>query len=387
MAVETVAIVGAGMAGLTAALAFARHGITCDIFEQAPSLQEVGAGLQLSPNASRVLSKLGILSDLEPLWTEPDEVQLVSGRSLHRLAYVPSGRFARERWGSPYGVLHRATLQDALLHAVNANPLCTLRLGSKIGSAVRDELAEISGRHHDLIVAADGVWSGIRSAIPKNPEAVFSNSVAWRFMVSKSAAPSWLKPNAVSAFLGPSAHIVAYPLKEKDSFNIVAIASGGNTGNCWNTEASAAQKDLLLRHFKGWHPSIAETLAASDKPTFWPLYQVTPGRWHNGRDLVLIGDAAHAMLPFAAQGAAMAIEDAFILANRVAALPSLTQALSAYETERAGRVAKVRARGEFNRFAYHARGPLKLGRNFVLSMRPPQSLAADLDWLYGFDAE
>jgi salicylate hydroxylase len=387
MAVETVAIVGAGMAGLTAALAFARHGMTCDIFEQAPSLEEVGAGLQLSPNASRVLSKLGILDDLEALWTEPDEVQLASGRSLHRLAYVPSGRFARERWGSPYGVLHRTTLQGALLAAVNANPLCTLRLGVKVGSSARDELAEIATRRHDLIVAADGVWSDLRSEIPKSPEPSFSNSVAWRFTVPKSSAPAWLKPNAVSAFLGPSAHIVAYPLKEKDSFNIVAIASGINPGHRWNTEASSAQKDLLLRHFRGWHPGISETLAASDRPTFWPLYQVSPGRWHNGRDLVLIGDAAHAMLPFAAQGAAMAIEDAFILADRVAALPSLAQALSAFESERASRVAKVRARGEFNRFAYHARGPLKLGRNFVLSMRPPQSLAADLDWLYGFDAE
>jgi salicylate hydroxylase len=270
---------------------------------------------------------------------------------------------------------------------VNANPLCTLRLGVKVGSSARDELAEIATRRHDLIVAADGVWSDLRSEIPKSPEPSFSNSVAWRFTVPKSSAPAWLKPNAVSAFLGPSAHIVAYPLKEKDSFNIVAIASGINPGHRWNTEASSAQKDLLLRHFRGWHPGISETLAASDRPTFWPLYQVSPGRWHNGRDLVLIGDAAHAMLPFAAQGAAMAIEDAFILADRVAALPSLAQALSAFESERASRVAKVRARGEFNRFAYHARGPLKLGRNFVLSMRPPQSLAADLDWLYGFDAE
>ncbi len=119
MSIERVAIIGAGMAGLTAALAFARHGITCDIFEEAAALIEVGAGLQVSPNASRVLSELGVLPALEAVWTEPERIALVSGTSLRPLAHVPAGRFARERWGSPYGVLHRATLQRPCLRPSN----------------------------------------------------------------------------------------------------------------------------------------------------------------------------------------------------------------------------------------------------------------------------
>jgi salicylate hydroxylase len=387
MAIDRVAVIGAGIAGLTAALSFARHGIASDIFEEAAELIEVGAGLQISPNASYVLSELGILGDLEATWTEPDEIRLMSGRSLRPLAQVPAGPFARERWHHPYGVLHRATLQRVLVNAVRANPLCRIWLNTAVRGTVRDKIHSLTGARHALIVGADGVWSGLRAAVPESPTPVFSGNIAWRFVVQAKDAPDWLRKDAVSAFLGPSAHMVSYPLKEKNSFNLVAIASGISPGETWNAEADPTQKRLLLQQFKGWSPDIEALLAKAQQPSFWPLYQVTPGRWHNGHDMVLIGDAAHAMMPFAAQGAAMAIEDAFTLANRVAAFSSLQQALSAFETERAARIAKVRARGAFNRFAYHARGPFRLGRDMVLSLRPPQSLAADLDWLYGFRAD
>ncbi|TDK38757.1 salicylate hydroxylase [Rhizobium deserti] len=380
MTLEKVAIIGAGIAGLTAALSFARHGIASDIFEEASTLLEVGAGLQISPNASRILSALGVLPALEAVWTEPDQIALTSGTTLKLIASVPSGHFARERWGAPYGVLHRATLQKVLVAAVEQNPLCRLHLGSP----VRGNAYAASGLAYGLVVGADGVWSNMRACIASAPTPHFSGNVAWRFTLPQSAAPSWLSPGQVTAFLGPSTHLVAYPLNDVGSINVVAIASGVSPGETWDAKASQVQRHALLERFHRWDRRIVSVLEGAEQPTFWPLYSLDSGRWQSGGNTVLIGDAAHAMMPFAAQGAAMAIEDAFVLAAKVAGPLPLAEALSSFETERKVRIARVRARGAFNRFAYHARGPVRLGRDLVLSMRPPQSLAADLDWLYGY---
>ncbi|MFN7025539.1 MAG: FAD-dependent monooxygenase [Pseudorhizobium sp.] len=379
MPTDRIAIIGAGIAGLTAALAFARKGVPCDILEQAPTLTEVGAGLQISPNASQILGSLGILDQIEGVWCEPRQINLISGTSLRPISHVPAGNFARDRWGSPYGVLHRATLQATLLGAVEAHPLCKLKLGRPVSTT-----DAIPAEDYRLLVGADGVWSQMRHRVPKGPEPRFSGNVAWRFTISDSKSPHFLSPEAVSAFLGPSAHLVCYPLKEAAAYNLVAIASGISPGKTWDAKATEAQRELLLSRLTRWDQSITSLLANASAPTFWPLYEMVPGRWHNGRDTVLIGDAAHAMMPFAAQGAAMAIEDAFLLASHVASNTSLPHALDAFETERLPRINRVRARGTFNRFAYHARGPIRLGRDVVLSLRPPQSLAADLDWLYGY---
>ncbi len=370
------------MAGLTAALALARKGISSDIIEQAPQLGEVGAGLQLSPNATRVLASLGVLSDLEQHWLEPNAISLVSGRDLRHLASVPAGNFARKRWGYPYGVLHRSTLQQALLRAVLNKSLCRLHLGQRVQGIGAEALGSITGRKPDLVIGADGAWSVARDAIQGSPTVSFSGNIAWRFTISQSGAPSFLSRNGVTAYLGAKAHLVSYPLKEIDGFNLVAIAAGTKSDESWAIDADAARRAMLLEQFSGWHLDIRTILAGAEQPTFWPLYEASDGNWHNGRDTVLIGDAAHAMMPFSAQGAAMAIEDAFSLAAHVARAP-LPLALATFSTERKARAARVKARGDFNRFAYHARGPFRIGRDIVLSLRPAEKLAADLDWLYG----
>lgn len=384
MHLDRIAIVGAGMAGLAAALSFSRLGMPCDIFEEANDLVEVGAGLQMSPNASAILRDFGVLEDLEKVWTEPREINLVSGKSLKKLAGVPAGDFARNRWKAPYGVLHRATLQEALLTAVKRNPLCTVRVGTPIRGTLPQAVRDITGTPYPLVIGADGVWSNARASVPDAPQPDFSRNIAWRFTVPLMDAPGWLPRDCVTAFMGPSTHLVAYPLKEKAAFNIVAIASGISPGATWEAQASENQRGMLIKQFGGWHPEIIALLSQPERPTFWPLHEVTSGRWHNGRDVVLIGDAAHAMMPFSAQGAAMAIEDGFVLADEVRKATCLPAALASFESQRVNRAAKVKARGSFNRFAYHARGPFRIGRDIVLSLRPPQSLAADLDWLYGY---
>lgn len=385
MPIKHAAIVGAGVAGLTTALSLARHGITSDIFEQAGALTEVGAGLQISPNAARILRELGLLDALAKLWTEPHAIALASGRSLRQIATVPSGDFARRRWGAPYGALHRATLQRVLLSAVEANPLCRLHLGRPFDAGNPQSLAAISGRQPELIIGADGVWSKVRNLVPDAAKPRFSGNIAWRFMIAMAEAPAALDRNNVTAFLGRASHLVCYPLKEQQVFNIVAIVAGSDGAHDWNAVGSAAQKAALRAGFSGWNGILSRLVETAEGATFWPLYEVGAGRWHNGREAVIIGDAAHAMTPFAAQGAAMAIEDGFELSGLLARLPA-AEALDAFETRRAPRIARLRQRAAFNRFAYHASGPIRLGRDLVLALRPPQNLAADLDWIYGYQA-
>lgn len=377
----SVTIVGAGIAGLTSALALARKGIAVHILEQAPALEDVGAGLQLSPNASRILADLGLLDALSARWSEPDHILLSSGRSLAPLASVPAGAAARRRWGAPYGVLHRASLQAVLLDAVRREPRCALTTGRRIETA-QDAL---SAAPADVLIAADGVWSRLRSAVPGALPARYSGNVAWRFLVPYGVAPSFLNPRTVSAFLGPRAHLVAYPLAETRSFNIVAIHQFADAPpEGWSRMGDAAARSRLLAAFAGWHADIRALLAEARDPLMWPLFECPDGVWTDGRKTVLIGDAAHAMTPFAAQGAAMAIEDAALLANRLSDAADIGQALRQFETTRRERVARVRSRGAFNRFAYHARGPIALARNLVLSLRTPESLASDFEWLYGY---
>ncbi|NRP18835.1 3-hydroxybenzoate 6-hydroxylase 1 [Ensifer adhaerens] len=381
-----VAIVGAGVGGLTAALSLARRGFEVDIVEQAAALTEVGAGLQLSPNASRVLRELGLTEALEAVWTEPDAIALVDGKSLRSLASVASGRFARERWRAPYGVLHRASLQRILIAAVIAEPRCRLHLGHRIDGDAEQAIAIITGRPPALIIGADGIWSRLRSAIPGAGTVQFSGNVAWRMTVTRDAAAGLLQPDRVTAFLGARAHLVAYPLREIDGFNLVAIIEGKETDSVWVGRDSEDRRRDYLEAFSGWNIGLQTLLKNADAPTYWPLCTVTDGAWQSGRKTVLIGDAAHAMTPFAAQGAAMAIEDAHELAACLAGSGDIGQALGAFEAKRRPRIAQVRRRAAFNRFAYHARGPFRLGRNIVLSMKGPEALAADFDWLYGYGA-
>ncbi|MGF6171807.1 FAD-dependent monooxygenase [Ensifer sp. 4252] len=381
-----VAIVGGGIGGLTAALCLAHRGFDVDIIEQAAVLTEVGAGLQLSPNASRILGELGLLDALESVWTEPDAITLVDGKSLRALARVPSGRFARDRWRAPYGVLHRASLQRILISAVTAEPRCRLHLGHRIEGDAEQAIATIVGRTPALIIGADGIWSRLRNAIAGAGTVQFSGNVAWRMTVTRDAAAGLLQPDRVTAFLGARAHLVAYPLREIDGFNLVAIIEGKETDGVWVGKDSEVRRRDYLEAFSTWNNDLQTLLKNAEAPTYWPLCTVTDGAWQDEQKTVLIGDAAHAMTPFAAQGAAMAIEDADALAACLGDANDIGEALRAFEATRRPRIAQVRRRAAFNRFAYHARGPFRLGRDIVLSMKAPEALAADFDWLYGYGA-
>lgn len=379
---DPVAIAGGGIAGLATALTLARAGLSCTVFEQAPRFDEVGAGIQLSPNASRILSALGVLPHLGDGAVRPSCVALGDGRSLEAVARVPLDH-AEERWGAPYLVMHRADLQRALLAAVAEEGAIELRPGTKVAGfapgpepAVMLADATTQARFRcRWAVGADGVNSVLRSALGAAGTRAMGTT-AWRATIPAQAAGDVAPPDRISVFLSPGVHLVAYPVRAGREINLVAFAGTDRRSPAESSPSGAfARLAPALRQ-------IGERAAW----TAWPLKTVDArGSWFRADGLVLVGDAAHAMTPYAAQGAAMAIEDAAVLAACVAETGTAPgEAFRRYEALRRPRIARVMRRGALNELAWHAAGPIALVRNLVLSARGPEGLAADLDWLYGW---
>jgi len=394
---QPVLIAGGGVAGLTAALALAAEGFRVELFESTQAFAEVGAGLQLSPNATHILRRLGVLEHLLPYAVQPQAVVLHDAATLRPLTEIPLGPQNANRWGAPYLVAHRAAVQRALLQTIQPNPQITIRTGVQGVDVAFDRqrlslslVGDNGARTVEgaVLVAADGVWSSLRRFTNggQPAESAFSGMTAWRTTLSRAEVEALgltrvMSFDRVSTFLDPQAHLVAYPIEAGQALNLVAITRGTSGGHSWvQTDGRGA-----LNAFLATLPQPLRALGSLSNWTRWPLYGAPPRlRWTSDR-IALIGDAAHAMLPFAAQGAATAIEDAAVLATRLGEhRDDPARALAAYEAERRPRIERVLARGRLNRLAWHAAGPVALGRNVVFKLKGPQSLAADLDWLYGW---
>ena len=390
-----IVIAGAGIAGLTAAIAFARRGFSVQLYERAPELEEAGAGLQLSPNATRVLDSLGVLDFLRPAAVRPARIDLRGARRGKVIASVPLGADAESRWGAPYLVAHRADLQSALVARAAREHDIKLVKGARVADAAlhaRGATVSIErGERIDevsclLLVGADGVRSSVR-ALGRGIRADRpTGHVAWRTTIRRDSrtgeALSDLMPeDAVTAFLHPKFHLVVYPVRSGAALNLVAVTKGAE-----GQASGPADAATLAEAMRGTRDPLASLAKDAAPWLLWPLSEVDERiAWTGSQGVALIGDAAHAMTPFAAQGAAMAIEDAVTLADLIASRDDIPGALTAYEAIRRPRVKRVVARGRFNHFAYQARWPVSLGRNIVLKLRE-KSLAADFDWLYGYDA-
>lgn len=391
-----IAVVGGGIAGLTAALAFAANGRSVQVFERAQRLDEIGAGVQLSPNATRILDRLGVIDAMAGRFARPEAVTIRDARSLKTLAEVRLGDFAQQRWGAPYLVAARAALQSALLARVAEEPAIALTTGVEATDFDLDgpdhphlEIrsgAETSTVTARLIVGADGVWSTLRQKGGPAGKSRFIGEVAWRATLAPGVdAPlrRLAADDRVTTFVAPRFHIVAYPLGD-GALNLVVIAKGQLSGAEWNR---AGEPERLAGLLSGADTALASLATTIPAWTIWPIHIADPNcGWTHPNGLALIGDAAHAMAPFAAQGAAMAIEDAYVLSRLVAASDDLAGALLRYNHLRRPRIRRVGLRGAFNHVAWHARGPVATARNLVLRTRSPERLAADFDWLYGFDA-
>jgi salicylate hydroxylase len=389
-------VAGAGIGGLTAALAFARHGFEVRLFEQAAHIEAIGAGIQLSPNATHILDRLGVLDRLLPVSVQPQAVVLKDAGRLSTLAKVPLGEAGKRRWKAPYLVAHRGDVQEALLATVRHTPEIELFTDVRVESATADAqgIAATLVAHGNkveesgaLLIGADGVWSTVRAFVSSRASQ-FTGELAWRTTLAAESAAGlafarMADPACVTAFLHPGFHLVAYPVRGGKAFNLVAFTKGDNIAEGWAGSADVGPLRQAMRHTA---PALASLSDEAGPWTAWPVHTVARHRaWTSPKGIALIGDAAHAMTPFAAQGAAMAIEDAATLATHVAHSPP-SSALAAWEAQRKARVAQVARRGSLNHLAWHAAGPVALARNLMLALRPGDKLAADLDWLYGWRA-
>ncbi|PZV33403.1 FAD-dependent monooxygenase [Mesorhizobium kowhaii] len=398
-----VVIAGAGVAGLTAALAFAGRGYPVQVFEQAQRLEAAGAGIQLSPNATRILRQLGVLDRLLPAAVRPEAVVLKDAATLRELARVPLGQAAEARWQAPYLVAHRADLQSALTARVAEMPNILLTPGAHVSSVAKGShgvtvAAEMAGETIEakglLLVGADGVWSSVRGLVDPNkgaasPRSHFSGELAWRATIPADSAAGQAfaaigATNCVTTFLHPGFHMVAYPVSKGAAFNLAAFTKGERIAEGWSGNADTR---ILTGAMRGTAAALARLIEEAGPWTAWPIHTVESNQPWTTDGMALIGDAAHAMTPFAAQGAAMAIEDAAMLADVVADFPAdQAQSLQIWENLRRPRIARVARRGALNRLAWHAAGPVSIARNLFLKMRSSEKLAADLDWLYGWRA-
>jgi salicylate hydroxylase len=388
-----IAVAGAGIGGLTAALSLSQIGATVTVYEQAEALGEVGAGVQLSPNATAVLARLDLLDALRQCAVEPNETLLRRGRDGATLARIPLGAVAARRYGSPSLVVLRADLQARLMARVDRDPAISLRLDQGLSSYRHIEggvgLVFDDARHPvataDGLVGADGIRSTVRQRmIGPGPDDIRpSGRSAWRSLVARDAAdPDALVPRS-NLWLGAGAHLVHYPVGGGKLVNVVAVidesvAAGRDA--FWSMPADAA---VLERRFATWAEAARRLIAAAPGWRKWPLFDRPPlQRWSDGA-VTLLGDAAHPMLPFLAQGAAQAIEDAAVLADCVAAAPrALSAAFHAYEVLRRPRTARVQVESRRQAAVYHLGAPASLLRDMLLRSLGPDRLAARYDWIY-----
>ncbi|MEO1747354.1 MAG: FAD-dependent monooxygenase, partial [Pseudomonadota bacterium] len=365
-----VGIVGGGIAGLTCALALSKAGYKVSLHERAPALEEVGAGIQLSPNALKPLYALGLSSALNAVASAPRSIDVYDGIGCRPIASVPLGRTAEQRYGAPYHVIHRADLQWILAQACEREANVKIHLGSQIGVIQEDnEGVRVGQDRFDLVVAADGVNSVIRRqlfGVQSNP----SGLVAWRTTLPMKLKPEFFARERTCLCVGKNAHLVTYPIASGKELNAVAIMPNG-----------IHPRDGFGR----WSDRITAILELGDWLD-WPLNSVPSlDSWTKGR-IALIGDAAHAMLPFAAQGGAMAIEDAYLLAQSLTNSCNTAVDLSTWEIKRKKRAETVSKLATRNRWIYHLSGPQAVARNLVMQALGPTKLLARQDWVYGYDA-
>lgn len=322
-------IAGAGIAGLATALALQQRGVAVTVLEQASALREVGAGLQIAPNGSRVLQALGLTAAVEAVACEAAAKEVRLWNTGQRWPLFDLGADARARFGAPYWMLHRGDLHQVLRSAFEAAAPGALLTGVRVlGTETQGDTVGVvtaDGRRFeaDVAVAADGVHSAQRQALVGDGAAQFTGLMAWRGVVPMARlAPALREPVGVN-WVGPGGHVITYPLRRGELLNVVAIVEKPTwRGESWSDAGTHAEVHADLQ---GWHSDLHQLVDAMDTPFRWALLsRPALADWVNGRS-VLIGDAAHPTLPFLAQGANMALEDALLLAR---CLTEGTEALS-----------------------------------------------------------
>ncbi|MEP1443260.1 MAG: FAD-dependent monooxygenase [Hyphomicrobiales bacterium] len=363
-------IVGAGIAGLTTALSLHQRGIASTIIEKRPSLADEGAGIQITPNAFHVLAGLG-LGDVFKQRAHATQAVTLRVSTTHReIVQMPLGEPFAKRHDAPYLVVHRADLM-AILHQACKDAGIPIHFGETL-----DEQTDTP------IIGADGVWSTTRQRIGK-VEAQFSNRIAFRSIIDAENGEAFDKTHDVTVTFGSKAHFIYYPIKGGKQLNMVCIVQGAKIDNRWSAPATSSE---VLANLPNWSQPIKTLIKRTDDWQRWPLFTVAPESPWTNETTALIGDAAHAMVPFVAQGGAMAIEDAAVLAHAIATQPNTSTAFKAYEVARKERVTKVWHEAMANGKRYHMSGLPALARNMALKTLGGERMAQRYNWIYDWRA-
>jgi salicylate hydroxylase len=386
-------IAGAGIGGLTAALSLLQRGFDVDVYEQAEELREVGAGIQLAANGTRVLIELGLEERLRPLVCEAAAKQVRVWNSGLTRKLFDLGADSVERFGAPYWMVHRGDLHRVLCDAVRALKPDAIHVNARcIGyeaspSRISLRLANGATVSGDVLVGADGVHSVLRAQMFQSPKAQFTGLMAWRGLAPMDKLCDELRSPVGTNWVGPGGHIITYPIRANRLLNFVGLVENAE----WTSESwtEAGTKEECAADFAGWHPLIHEVIQQFDVPFRWALVGREPlPEWTRGR-VTLLGDACHPTLPFLAQGAIMAIEDGLILARcleKHTDAPEL--ALTTYEDLRKERTTAI-VRGSFANLARFHNAALAdpvTAAAYIDREWKPEEVRRRYDWLFEYDA-
>ena len=391
-----VIVAGGGIGGLTAALALARRGFRVTVLEQAQRLEDAGAGIQLSPNATRTLIELGLDGALRPLAVAPSALRVMNAISGREIVRMPLGEFAEDRYGAPFWLMHRADLLGVLADAASRQLGITIKLDRQVqdfvvhpnGLTVSALTATgIADERGVAVLAADGLWSPLRRQLGDRVPPRFTGQAAWRGSVAARDVRAEFREPAVHLWIGPNAHLVHYPVRAGQLINIVVIAADpdGDRNNGLPIRSTITTRADLLSALSddNWAMPARTLLRLPDAWQKWPLYERQPlKRWSEGA-AALLGDAAHPMLPYLAQGAAMAIEDAAVVADCLARQPDdAARALRAYRSARQRRTQKIQFASARNGARYHSGWPKSWLRDAAMRTIGGKGLLKHYDWIY-----
>jgi 2-polyprenyl-6-methoxyphenol hydroxylase-like FAD-dependent oxidoreductase len=381
-----IAISGGGIGGLATALALYQRGFAVEVFEQTAEFKEIGAGIQLGPNVFAMFDRLWITEKISARAVFPDNLAVMDSVTGEPIVMIPVKGAFRERFRNPYALIHRADLHSVLLEECLRCEGITLRASHQVtgfldrGERVDIELASGEHREAAALIGADGLWSAIREGIVADGPPRVSGHIAYRAVLPIAEVPEHLRLNNMTLWAGPKNHLVHYPLRGFELFNLVAVFHSERYVEGWDSKGDPEE---LHRRFAGVVPDVKTMLGKVNAWRMWVLCDREPVReWSKGR-VTLLGDAAHPMLQYLAQGACMAIEDAVVLAEEMqSAKGDFASAFIKYQDRRYLRTGRVQLTARLYGEVYHAAGAAREIRNQFLRDRSPEQARESMAWLY-----
>lgn len=382
---QPILIIGGGIGGMATALALANVGRDVHLMEQAAEFGEVGAGIQIGPNVMRMFDRLRVLEQINEIAFFPENLILRDAIDANEVTRLPLDRSFRDRFGYPYATIHRADLHAVLVAACAGNDRVTLETGRKIvhvdqtGNGVSAHTAAGEELTGSLLVGADGIWSGVRNQLIGDGEPRITGHIAYRAVLPMDEVPEHLQSNSVVLWGGPDLHLAHYPLRRGELFNMGAIFHSQRFLKGANVYGDP---DELHTQFAGMCDEVATLLGKIEEWRMWVLRDRDPvDHWSHGR-ITLLGDSAHPTLQYLAQGAGMAIEDAWTLADRLDHTDDVTAALREYEELRVVRTARVTLFSRLYGEIYHAKGVARAVRAQMLHDWSPDAVRESFNWIY-----